>query len=423
MQAVLHGDARRLARLLCYPWDVGQLALNPSSKLSSLSQSLASAVMLLQLCACGLATPQGRQAKKGGLDSGTQEGKVQTTTAGKNEDSVSSSAGEEKDSTAQECEETPGQRCLAPSPDGWEGPAQPQKAKSPEDLQPCGPQGRALALQDEKNWLPDAKNNRYVMELSAEPAQCEACEVSVDLGQCSQATLLRFKVKADFPGQCEGPDGSQKELPITSSCVAISGDEARSGEYALGVVRGISDRKEAKCTLAAQKEAELPPGKAPHYYRICEAQARQGACSGQARCMAFDKQEHAPREGKACIYREGEHACPAGDYQDRRVIYGGYAESRACEACELNKQDGDIRCHYEIGLSKRDPQASCSNPSIVGADTLCLSEEDFLGREAPWAIQELSRKASWSGRCESSEPAAVGKLAPSAPWTLCCTEL
>lgn len=402
--------------------DVGRLVLDPSAKLFSRSwaQSLAGTLLVGQLCACGLSTPE----KKG--EAAAKPERDQTTgSAGggqASEESEPSTSGE-SDFTSETCEDVPGQRCLSQAPPGWHGPVQPQKAEHPDALEPCDVTERALRLDPSTSRLPDAKNNRYVMELSGAPAACEACEVEVELGQCSQATLLRYKVKADAPGQCDEPDGTESELPITATCTAISGSEARSGEYALGVVPGISDRAQAQCRLGPQEQAELDPGEAPHYYRICEAQEREASCSGEKRCMAFENELVAPREGKACIYREGEHECPDGNYLEQRIIFGSYEDTRSCEACELLQEPGEIRCLHELGVSKRDPDVSCANASIFGADTLCLIEENFLGREAPWAIQELSREASWSGSCESSKPAAVGSLEPREPWTLCCAKL
>ena len=61
-------------------------------------------------------------------------------------------------------------------------------------------------------------------------------------------------------------------------------------------------------------------------------------------------------EGTLCVYREGEHACPDGDYDDRRVYFTELDDTRNCSACSCGSD-----CSYSWRLyAASDTTCSCA---------------------------------------------------------------
>lgn len=320
------------------------------------------------------------------------------------------SGSEPKSEGEEACSDQKDTACVAAVPKGWEGPVQPQKSEDAEGLQACP--GELLL---------EAKT--YVAQVDADPAECGSCSVELDLGTCAPAQLQLRAVDTDNAGKCAGFDASSKKTAITSECQRLSGDGARAGSLALGVSPGAPQQKEASCKAQASGETSIPKPEIPHHYRICAGQARESlSCEGKSSCFAFDDRDQAPRQAKACVFKEGVHDCPSRNYLERQVLYGQVKDSRGCSSCEAEHVKGELGCEYELGLANRDKNLSCSNRKAITDAELCLTEEAFLGRDAPWSILELERRVTYTGSCKATTPEPKGEVTLAKPITLCCAE-
>lgn len=115
-----------------------------------------------------------------------------------------------------------------------------------------------------------------------------------------------------------------------------------------------------------------------------------------------------------CIFRTGEHQCPA-DYADRRVFYSDLVDSRQCSACS---------CGAPI-------DGHCHAPLFTFQEAACMHLENglWVGSSAPQCIDVLhtdlvSKRAEppeyVSGFCEPSGGELLGSAEPLGPATFCC---
>ena len=67
---------------------------------------------------------------------------------------------------------------------------------------------------------------------------------------------------------------------------------------------------------------------------LCDMEPLTMACDGDAECFADPAVP-------ACVWRQGEHACPAGEFSERTVYYtGGITDTRSCTQCECGDPEG-----------------------------------------------------------------------------------
>lgn len=318
------------------------------------------------------------------------------------------------DPTKQACEAMPGlTRCVWTVPPGWRGPILPQTAQDPKTFGNC----TAPLQADEKN--------QFISKFQASPGTCKGCEVELDLGECSDASLVRKKVDPDAPSKCSDFADKEEGTKVNDTCQGVSGEKARAGEFAIGIRPGQPTKNKAECKVT--QEATLDPSsfETLEFHRLCQGQLlEQAACANQRSCVVFDvassEGQDAPLLEKVCVFKAGEHACPKLNYTDRTLIYRGVDDQRSCEPCQIEHEQGELSCDHLFGLSSRDPGQQCQDPETIEADDLCLTEEDFLGRLAPWGLVETERKVRYSGQCSAKAPKAVGEVKFKNTWTLCC---
>lgn len=214
---------------------------------------------------------------------------------------------------------------------------------------------------------------------------------------------------------------------MDATCQAIASKGARAGETAIGILAGRPSLDQASCTI--RKEAEFDQGAIEilELHRICAGTPKtQGTCSDQRSCMVFDigsskdDEKTPPILPKLCVYKEGDHPCPKENYLEKTLIHRGLQDKRSCAPCQVEHEKGELRCLHTLGLSSRDQDLTCQDLSPINPQDLCLTEEDFLGRLAPWSLVEIRREVRYAGHCQASEPEVRGKVDFLGTVTLCC---
>jgi hypothetical protein len=115
-----------------------------------------------------------------------------------------------------------------------------------------------------------------------------------------------------------------------------------------------------------------------------------------------------------CIYRTGEHQCPA-DYPDRRVFYADLFDSRRCSACSCGAPvDGDclawMTTFQEPGCSHLENSLLTGSAVALCIDVLHTDLVSKLG-STPYYLP---------GSCASFGGELLGSAEPLGPATFCC---
>lgn len=362
---------------------------------------------------CGGTEPSASPKKKSEPADATQEQGVDDASS----TGPSTSADSQKEDESPACETLESHRCVPATPSGWSGPILPQRSEDPKALLGCDGEARAFASS------PSVKDNRYVRKVQAEPAQCGACELRFDLGECEPPQLMRCKVDPARPSKCQDFDISASPRELSGSCQRIDQGGVRAGETAMGVRPGSPKRKQPICELenAAKVIVEAPVF--PDYFRVCPQKALPPTCPSSQQCVRAEALGTGPRLSEICVVKKGEHACPREGYRKRRVLYGSLSDDRGCRPCEVKHEKGALRCVHDLRLASRDKSGSCENTTALQASELCLTEEDFLSRLAPWSILEQGREVTYSGSCTVKPSKPQGQVRLKDPLTLCCMTL
>jgi hypothetical protein len=108
---------------------------------------------------------------------------------------------------------------------------------------------------------------------------------------------------------------------------------------------------------AGQRGPDVKP--APSFSRTglaCSGATAGGGCAG-GQCLPIPS---APLEGKLCVFRAGDVACPGGYTANRRVYYQSITDNRTCTACGC----GAPQC---TGRLWRGQDSSCPTDDGSGA--------------------------------------------------------
>ena len=85
----------------------------------------------------------------------------------------------------------------------------------------------------------------------------------------------------------------------------------------------------------------------------CAADAIDAACEGGAACLPELKSPL----GAWCVYREGEHDCPAAPYSERSVYYESFDDQRSCSECTCGDSSG--KCTGSFTFSYNNSGSNC----------------------------------------------------------------
>jgi hypothetical protein len=189
--------------------------------------------------------------------------------------------------------------CAPTAPAGWTGP---------------------VAMRDDLTSASPACAGPYASQsfkggrqINCPPHTCGACTCTNPGGvTCSTPTITGW----DFNNPGCGAKGTAVKPDV---CTAVNGYFQASGTMPVG-----------SGTCTGQRAADTLP--APSFIRTglaCTGATAGGGCaSGQ--CLPNPA---APFEGKLCIHRAGDLACPAGYTGNRRVYHQNINEGRTCSTC------------------------------------------------------------------------------------------
>jgi hypothetical protein len=120
-----------------------------------------------------------------------------------------------------------------------------------------------------------------------------------------------------------------------------------------------------------------------------------------------------PFLGELCVFRSGEHSCPAG-WTAKHTGWEDFADSRGCATCSCGAPGG-ATCEGRI---EGHQNSACSNLGFTidlpGLE--CVVTEDTAPLSA-----EFVATGTLGGSCTPSGGNPTGELTGSEPVTICCS--
>jgi hypothetical protein len=151
--------------------------------------------------------------------------------------------------------------------------------------------------------------------------------------------------------------------------------------------------------------------------RACGSPKMGAGCS-VGTCVPRPK---SPYAAALCIARDGDHLCPPGSFDKRRLFFQDALDTRACSGCNCSSPTG----------------ATCSGSVVLGTDFSCQSQTVTLSSPGscaplppdptpPAPPYSESRSVRFStagpvgGACSVSGGQTTGSVTPTDPVTICC---
>ncbi|MBK9260802.1 MAG: hypothetical protein IPM54_13405 [Polyangiaceae bacterium] len=279
---------------------------------------------------------------------------------------------------------------------------------------------------DERGTLP-----RFIgrADLVADPAECDVCSCGESTGKCTELPSS-IEVRAAICGQAgsslpfDGPenwDGSctnVNAIPAGQKCPAGSSTLCAQSV----AVAPLGAPVDESCTPFTESLAVAKAYLSGPRWKTAAIGYDVPGCDERASCMpSIDL----PSGFRSCIYRQGEHECPATWNGDRRVVYEvtadkpGFIDERDCSPCACGAPVGSA-CTAQFRVFE-DTQCSklISDTPIASLGEQC---SNVLPPGKAIGSKEISSLAYLPGLCEplGGKPIGAVKPDPDQAVTFCC---
>jgi hypothetical protein len=266
--------------------------------------------------------------------------------------------------------------CEGDVPEGWSGPTAVRAGGSELACDQGALENLELALHD---------------EASSAPADCAcACEDAVGITCDASAVQVTTYDNDDCTGVRDQGSG------VLGQCVELC-CSGRGANY----VKPAPDVSAASCAPTTLVDSKPAPSWGVHLVGCGPVPPTD--------CGADTCFDSVP-ESDLCIYRSGEHECPAGPFSERTVGYASFDDSRACEPCGCGPVD----------------TADC-NETVRGYAIIdCTVGETLLVPEPGCAPADLDFDGAYiesvapTGSCTPTGGNPTGEVTPTQPTTVCC---
>lgn len=304
-------------------------------------------------------------------------------------------------------------RCVAPLPAGWSGPIA-RKAKNAQGLVPrCDDEYRF-----EVNALP------YHAEPQFQAATCSPCSCGTPTGAtCSKVSNVKFYKEA----KCVATDELTSVPTVDSSgaCTAVTGTvgTARS----VKVPNPVLDTTQVKCPANGGFATKTGFTWAQQE-RLCRSRGSENLKCADASQICVPKVASSFTQG-VCIYRDGDHACPAQGYTKKSLRYKNAKDTRGCEACTCGPFTGALSCKGHFRMFSN-PECVADGGGPVQSLRLDLTKSESCGDVSnfiypagiPQGVAlELEIGGIKQASCAPGGGMAKGVVQGTDPVTLCCT--
>lgn len=303
-------------------------------------------------------------------------------------------------------------RCVAAVPVGWHGPVARRGMSATGIVGACEGEYR----------FPINAVRPFLGNPSADPAACSPCSCGRAQGaSCSDLLNVPYFKKSG----CNNDDLllTVPKVLADGSCVKVSNPVGRV--QSLRLPTPTLDRSGSFCTPTGGFVTKAP-ARWQQQERWCRARVADSLRCSDATKVCVPKVQGVFEPG-VCVFQEGEHACPAGEYQTRVLLYRGEKDERRCSACSCGEVKGELACE---GFLRQFSNDRCSDAATERVESsridpklpdTCQALSNFAD-SVPQSVQlELSVGGLGEAKCDPSGGAALGEVRGKDPVTLCCT--
>ena len=244
-----------------------------------------------------------------------------------------------------------------------------------------------------------------------DPPTCQDCTCEPAAGECGLPSVLT--ASSEFCGQ----SGMEVDFSGLDADPAVCNTENSipAGNDPKSVTLGPLTLMESGC----KPSNPLP---APRKNGSASARTFARACRGVAFPPCLDPSflcvptaEPPPEGFSQCIYRLGDHECPA-DYPDKRVFFDKVTDTRSCSPCSCGEPTGSA-CSAKVLFFQ---DMDCTQPA-GGVDGTSLGPEcDLLWPGPPLLGKKVTDITYYPGSCPASGGEPVGSADLMHPSTFCC---
>jgi hypothetical protein len=236
--------------------------------------------------------------------------------------------------------------------------------------------------------------------LTAPPAECSTCSCAP--GAC--AGWLSFTVGT--ANDCSAPACT---FPVNEACVQLSLTAPCLQGQATGFVGTALPAGQDACTPSTQTP-NLPAPQWSAQVLGCAAGAlsREDCAEGE---LCAPPAPAAPFGAQLCIHRAGDHACPAGGYDQKQLFHTAVTDTRACSGCSCA-----AGCSYSWRLYDA-ADTSCATPQL----TLRNAEQCASVTPSASTIR-VGATIEGDGSCAASGGQAQGSATAAEPVSVCCAQ-
>lgn len=239
-----------------------------------------------------------------------------------------------------------------------------------------------------------------VLEAGSQPsaagAECSTCSCSPSGSAC--AAFVDFST-----GSEAGCGGSSCTTSVNQSCSEIM-PPCLTGQSSAYLGTKLASGS-GTCSPSNQTP-KLPDVKWTKRAALCRGpDAQRGGCEMGRVCVAKPS-----KDAKLCVYREGEHDCPAQMYTHRELYYRDVDDTRSCSACKCSGPN----CSYTWSVFNA-ADTSCQSPIIkLTSAGQCVQVNPNADKLRVGATIE------GDGACSASGGESSGGVSGSEPVTVCC---
>jgi hypothetical protein len=296
--------------------------------------------------------------------------------------------------------------CVPPGPASWEGPM------------PFwyGWDIEAPACPD------DAPILAFEGQTEPPPPTCSACSCDAPAGTCHLPTTWTLSSAG-----CSDPGGGVKTNfdPPADWDGTCNQDKAITGGMLCGgvpCVRSITISapviEEQPCTAQTNGDPVPPPPRARYggpeipIGRACKSDKGAPSCAAETGKVCVSPSP----EFKACLLRDGDHACPEG-WSDRHLLYGQVEDTRDCAACTCSPPNGGT-CQVKYRIFSEPMCSTEVQSGDIWAGMIAPCHDFMPGTQISGKSTEML--AYQPGSCTPSGGDVVGDLVLADAVTVCC---
>ena len=267
-------------------------------------------------------------------------------------------------------------------------------------------------------------------DLNAAPATCDVCQCGESTGKCTElpetisiraascgdvGANIEFGGPANWDGSCT----TTYAMPAGKTCPAGSSTLCAQSVAA----SALGPPSEESCAPMIEKLPVLRIGINPPSWKTVAVGYKVPGCEDRGSCMP--KLEGLPSGYQSCIYRPGEHECPAEWSSERFVVYErtedkpGYIDGRDCTPCSCGAPIGSA-C---VGRFRTFEDGACSK-LLADVQVSSLGEQctDYSPPGPAVGSKEITGLTYLPGFCEVTGGEPIGQVTadPGQAVTVCC---